>query len=324
MKYQRKRHENTRIVAAVAAILVVFAGVFAVIYFAGNGMMPDTSTLREIEHEGERYAPNDAIVTYLLIGVDSDAATPSSSEQRNHGLASFIALFAFDIRQKSCTVVHINQDTVAQIRVLDANGKVIDNRTAQIALSHSYGSRAEDSALNTVAAVSELLHSVPITYYISLTMDGLAAMNDAVGGVSILVEDDFSSVDVSLRQGERIMLSGEQAVTFLRSHAEMKDDSLSQMARQQQYMKALYAALSGGIKKNPSLIRDIYEGLVSNMTTNCSIYSLLTFGDRVRDYSLVDVISLTGETAVQDGNVAYCLDETALMKTVLDIFYKKK
>ena len=46
-------------------------------------------------------------------------------------------------------------------------------------------------------------------------MDGMALLNDYVGGVQVTVKDDFSQVDSSLIQGETITLTGEQALIFV-------------------------------------------------------------------------------------------------------------
>lgn len=48
-------------------------------------------------------------------------------------------------------------------------------------------------------------------------MDGIVEMNDLLGGVTVTVEDDFSQVDSSLVMGKRVTLTGQQALTFVRS-----------------------------------------------------------------------------------------------------------
>ena len=50
-----------------------------------------------------------------------------------------------------------------------------------------------------------------IDYYVSMNMDAIGILNDAVGGVRVLVEDDFSEVDASIPMGIT-RLEGRQAL----------------------------------------------------------------------------------------------------------------
>ena len=67
-------------------------------------------------------------------------------------------------------------------------------------------------------------------------------LNDAVGGVNVLVSDDFSEVDPSIVQGEMI-LRGDQALTFIRARKDVGTQlNVSRMERQQVYMKSFFNA----------------------------------------------------------------------------------
>ena len=86
---------------------------------------------------------------------------------------------------------------MTQIRILGVTGEPAGTFTGQLALAHTYGSGEEDSCENTVLAVSNLLYGMEIDHYVSLTMDGVALLNDLVGGVTVEVLDDFSGIDDS-------------------------------------------------------------------------------------------------------------------------------
>ena len=57
-------------------------------------------------------------------------------------------------------------------------------------------------------------------YYISMNMDAIAILNDAVGGVTVNVTDDFSAVDPSITKGE-VTLKGDQALTFIQTRKDV-------------------------------------------------------------------------------------------------------
>ena len=139
----------------------------------------------------------------------------------------------------------LNRDTMTKIQILGVRGDVAGTFTGQLALAHTYGSGERDSCLNTTEAVSNLLYGVGIDHYISITMDGVAILNDLVGGVEVEVMDDFSSIDSTLVQGETVTLMGNHALTYVRTRGGLEDSSnLHRMERQRQYLIALQKKLT--------------------------------------------------------------------------------
>jgi LCP family protein required for cell wall assembly len=121
-----------------------------------------------------------------------------------------------------CSILYLNRDTMVQMPVLGLGGKEAGSVRAQLALAHTYGNGLEESCENTRRTVSDFLNGISIDYYISMRMDAIAMLNDAVGGVTVLVEDDFSQVDSSIPKG-LVTLRGEQALNFVRSRKDLGD-----------------------------------------------------------------------------------------------------
>ncbi|MEI2718881.1 MAG: LCP family protein [Gemmatimonadales bacterium] len=82
------------------------------------------------------------------------------------------------------------------------------SRRAQISLQHGFGDGGEQSARLTADAVSKLFGGMPVDFYIALDMDAISTLNDALGGVEVKVEDDFSALDPAMAQGSTIRLTG--------------------------------------------------------------------------------------------------------------------
>ena len=59
--------------------------------------------------------------------------------------------------------------------------------------------------------VSELLYGMPIAGCFSMTIEGISTLNDAIGGVSITVPEDYTDIDPAFVQGTTLTLTGEQA-----------------------------------------------------------------------------------------------------------------
>ena len=316
---------KTKIICLIIAAIVFLFAVFQIGSYIESSLLPTVepgSSSRTLEYNGQKYIPNSNVISVLLLGIDQDGEVRDSGYYRNDGLADFIAVFAFNTREKTCTVLQINRDTMTDINVIGLGGKNAGTTYAQIALSHSYGNGLEDSCINTKSAVSSLLKNIFISNYISLNMDGMALLNDYVGGVQVTVKDDFSQVDSSLIQGETITLTGEQALTYIRSRSGVSDQTnLSRMSRQQEYMQSFYSQLTKKISESSDSISEIFNTLDPYLVTDCNTGVLSTFGDRILEYDFSGVVTISGETTIGEDGIEFYADDDDLTQKVINIFY---
>lgn len=69
-----------------------------------------------------------------------------------------------------------------------------------------------------------------------MNMDGISELNDLAGGVTVTLEDDFSSIDPAMAKGTTLTLHGDQAETFVRSRMTVGDGTnASRMERQEAF-----------------------------------------------------------------------------------------
>ena len=116
--------------------------------------------------------------------------------------------------------------------------------TGQLALAHTYGSGGSDSSLNAVKAVSNLLGGVKIDHYMTLTMDAVGKINDLVGGVTLTIPEDYTSIDPSFKKGATVTLKGEQAEKYVRYRDITETGSNEgRMERQTQFIQALFGQM---------------------------------------------------------------------------------
>ena len=120
---------------------------------------------KTVEKDNIKYFPRQDITTLLLIGVDQMGKAEDSGS--------------------------FNRDSMVEIPLLGMTGEKAGTFVGQLALSHTYGSGLEDSCENTLETISNLLDGLEIDYYAALNMGGIPAVNDAVGGVTVNVTDDF-------------------------------------------------------------------------------------------------------------------------------------
>ena len=278
---------------------------------------------REITYyDGSAYAKKEDLETVLLLGVDKfEGETPEG--YLNNQQADFLLLLVMDKQNETCTPIQLNRDTMTQIRILGVTGEPAGTMTGQLALAHTYGSGEEDSCENTVLAVSNLLYGMEIDHYVSLTMDGVALLNDLVGGVTVEVLDDFSGIDDTLVQGETVTLKGQQALTYVRSRGGLEDSSnLHRMERQRQYLGALQQQLKKAAQEDSQFSLDALLQLNEYMVSDCTVDQLSDLGDNLAAYQVGDILTTPGEAREGRRFMEFTVDEDALQQLVMDVFYE--
>lgn len=278
---------------------------------------------REITYyNGTAYAKKEDLETVLLLGVDKfEGETPEG--YLNNQQADFLLLLVMDKENETCTPIQLNRDTMTQIQILGVTGEPAGTFTGQLALAHTYGSGEEDSCENTVLAVSNLLYGMEIDHYVSLTMDGVALLNDLVGGVTVEVLDDFSGIDESLVQGETVTLQGQQALTYVRSRGGMEDSSnLHRMERQRQYLAALQQQLKAAVQQEDGFTLDALLQLNEYMVSDCTVNQLSDLGDSLAAYQVSDILTTPGDAQEGEEFMEFTVDEAALQELVMDVFYE--
>lgn len=275
----------------------------------------DVSADNRLYVDGMAYYPK-TLETLLFIGVDS-SETAEETATHNGMQSDFLALLIVDHREQTYSVLHLNRDTMCEVPTLDSEGHRVGTQIAQLAFAHTYGSGGKDSCLNTVSIVSHLLYGVEILHYASIPIADIGKVNDAVGGVNVLVEDDFSAVDPTLVQGTVVHLTGAQAEHFVRARGGMTDSTnLRRMARQQQYMEGFLQA------QQEDIAQHLMEALGEDLVTDLSISKAASLAEACSKYRFTGLKTLPGEAKDGREYVEYILDDTALRQLILDMFYR--
>lgn len=323
-------------VAILAVVLVLLAGMLLLQRWENTQDAPVSSSGpssaveadvpvdgREITYyNGTAYAKREDLETVLLLGVDKfEGETPQG--YLNNQQADFLLLLVMDKQHETCTPIQLNRDTMTEIQILGVTGEPAGTFTGQLALAHTYGSGEEDSCENTVLAVSNLLYGMEIDHYVSLTMDGVALLNDLVGGVTVEVLDDFSGIDESLVQGETVTLQGQQALTYVRSRGGLEDSSnLRRMERQRQYLAALQQQLKAAVQQEDGFTLDALLQLNEYMVSDCTVDQLSDLGDSLAAYQVSDILTTPGDAQEGEEFMEFTVDEDALQQLVMDVFYE--
>jgi len=284
------------------------------------------SPTRTLEANGSTYAYyENRYMHILLIGVDEEGVGADGA-YRSGGQADFLLLLSIDRNRKTITPVHIDRDTMAQVPVYGPFGDAAGTRTMQLCLAHAFGSSEQQRCENTAQAVSNLLGGVRIDHYLSLSMDGIARLNDALGGVLVTLNDDFSHLDPAMLPGVTLTLQGKQAEYYVRGRYGVGDNTnAGRMARQRTFIEAAIRLFSQQAEQNAAFAAELLETLSPFMHTTLTSAWLMDHTYPFTRYARADVQALEGtHTLGQDGFIEFHPDQQALTDLLTRLIYEKE
>lgn len=278
----------------------------------------------DVSYNGRRYRYNTSIDTYLFMGIDRTGTVKEAEDGISGGQSDAMFLLVKDAKAQKLSVVAINRNTMTAIDVYDKDGAYLGQYELQLCLQHGYGDGMRTSCLRTAAAVSRLFYNLPITGYLSLQMEGMPMLNDAVGGVTVEVMDDLENagLGVSLKKGETVTLSGNEAYVYIRSRDITEFGSASRrLERQQQYLLNFLPKAKQTAAGGESAVMRVYNSIEDYMVTNIDFVNLVT---EARSYTFDDscIYSVPGELFMGTEYEEYYVDDDALYEMILEIFYE--
>lgn len=319
------KRRRIKILMVVAALILV-----SVVLCSGLRILESTVLHKEPEHneavtsktiykDNIAYFPRQDITVFLITVTNESDRAEGALSGNGTGETELAVIAVFDETQKCYHILALNPDTVAEIPATVSEGKT----AVRLAAVNAVISGREEGCEKTKQAVSELLGGVYIDYYLSMSLDMMAVLTDAVGGVTVTIEDDFADVDPALEKGE-MTLNGQQVLTFLRTRGGAGAQlNASRMARQESYFRS-FAEAMGTENGVSGSIFDIYETISSDIVTDCSMGTLSALAGQFVSYDLREFVTPAGESVPGDTGMEFYPDEEALETLVLDLFYAPK
>ena len=281
-------------------------------------------TTKTIIRDGNEYFPRQDITVVMVLGIDQYGPVESSDYYRNQGAADSVMLLVFDETEEACTVLYLNRDTMLDMDVLGIRGEYAGTAFGQLALAHTYGTGLEDSCENVKNTLMHFLHGLTVDHYVAMNMDAIPILNDAVGGVTVHVRDDFSQVNPSITMGE-LTLQGDQVIDYVRTRKDVGDQkNVTRMERQKEYVDGFLEALYSKADGDAAFLLSTYEAVAPYIVTDCSADTLGTMLDRYSEYTVAGSVTPEGENRIEDGHYAFYADAEKLDELIVELFYRPK
>ena len=314
------------VVLLILALVILYSGLQILVSTVLQSQEPayEQTTTKTIVRDGVEYFPRQDITVMMVLGIDQSGPVQSSNYYRNKGSADSVMLLVFDEAEKECTVLYLNRDTMLTMDVLGVRGEYAGTAYGQLALAHTYGTGLHDSCINVKNTLMNYLHGMTIDGYAAMNMDAIPILNDAVGGVTVNVTDDFSNVNPTITMGE-VTLNGDQVIDYVRTRKDVGDQgNVTRMARQKQYVNGFLKALAEKEHEDIDFAVRFYDKVAPYIVTDCSVETLNRMISHYLDYTLLDAVTPEGDNRIEDGHYAFYADEEKLDALCVELFYRPK
>ena len=293
----------------------------------GESERPFSSEWKEgwISHEDKVYEYNEAVLTFLIMGIDKSGEVQTAENGLDGGQADAIFLAALNPKDRRADLIAINRDTMTDVAVYDFYGGYSSTVRAQLALQHAYGDGKEKSAEYMVQAVSDLMYQLPIHGYAAINMEAIPLINDGVGGVEVTCLQDLTRLDASLKEGETVRLMGKTAFWYVKYRdVTAFESNRDRLARQKQYLGAFADRAAEALKENSLLPVELYRKLTPYMITDLTVDGAAYLAsEAIPCMGDIRVHTLEGKTVKGALYEEFYPDEEALCDLILDVFYKE-
>jgi polyisoprenyl-teichoic acid--peptidoglycan teichoic acid transferase len=288
----------------------------------------DSELLEEgqFRYQNSIYQYDEDLITILCMGIDTSDSKVKKNIPGNNGQADAIFLILLNEREKTVKLINIPRDIMGEVQEYDLNGIPYGRKIQQIALQFAYGDGQEGSCELMKSLVSEVLYGLPINAYAAINMDAISIINDQVGGVPLLMEADYTSIDPEFKKGETVQLTGDQAHQYVRFRdTSLIGSNLDRINRQKRYLQAFVASVVPKVKKDMSIPLTLFESITRFMTSDISTDEI-TYLTGLAINSTIDVSNiqiLPGTYRQGELYDEFILDENALYDLILQNCYIK-
>lgn len=280
----------------------------------------DQDTYRRLELDGVKYKFNSHLVSFLIIGTDTD--------DENVGHSDFMGLLIFDRENKEVDFLALSRNAYVPIKTYDANGEFLDWSSNFLTLSYSYGSDVKSASYLTADAVSRLLNDIPMTYIASFDLDGIQAVHEVVETLTVTVPDNSLEFKYpKWTEGKEIELTVDNVEEFVRIRDVSEDfTNVNRMTRQKTYLLAYVNKLKEILATDFNGAAGKLEGVLAESFTNFDLSEVEAFANMLMTYQW-DENSFYELPGVEEKGMfhdKFIVDEDALLRLIADLFYIEK
>lgn len=277
-----------------------------------------------VRYDGKIYEYNDNIMTFLVMGIDKYGEVTENPDAYSGGQADALFLVVADRSTKTFSIIGINRDTMTDVKLYNVHAEGYEQTvTAQISTQYAFGDGMEFSCELTRDAVSALFFDLPINRYVTIYLDAVPELNDAVGGVEVTVLEDLTKIIPEWTEGTQVKLMGQDAFWYVKwRDTTIFESNRGRMARQRQYLTGYVAKAKAAVKQDITLPVSLYKKLAPYMVTDISVDETAYLAGELINYTFDgEIYTLEGTTKRGEVHEEFYPDMDDLRDLMIRIFY---
>lgn len=266
---------------------------------------------------GQEYSYNSHLMNFLITGVDN--------QDGEGGQADFILVLSFDRQNKTYQILQLDRSSIVEIRTYDVEKNFLGWNESYLALSYSYGNSIKQSTLYTKDAVSRLLHGIPISYHLTLSLSDLGKIQNVVGEMDVEVKDDLvADVNPEWTKGSIAHITPDNIESFIRYRDVNIDGSNRlRMERQKEYLNTYLDQLRVLCDEDFDGIVDRVSDVAESVYTNVELGEIEDILNMITDYQFREIYQLPGEVVQGKFRTQFNIDRDELEDLIVDLYYVK-
>ncbi|WHX40254.1 LytR family transcriptional regulator [Mesobacillus sp. AQ2] len=263
-KNTTKKKKRKWVKILIFSFVLLFLVVGGYVYSVYNSLSKAVDTMHEPLERGKSEKRSKELsftkaepFSVLLMGVDE--------REGDRGRSDSLIVLTINPQQNSVRMLSIPRDTRTEII---GKGK-------QDKINHAYAFGGVDMSIATV----ENFLDIPIDHYVQINMEGFKDIVDAVGGVTVQNDLDFTYEGTHFPKGQ-LTLDGAKALKYSRMRYEDPRGDFGRQARQRQIIQAV-------IKEGASLSTitnygEIFNALGNNVKTSLTFDEMVTIQSKYK------------------------------------------
>ncbi|WP_066065353.1 polyisoprenyl-teichoic acid--peptidoglycan teichoic acid transferase TagU [Neobacillus soli] len=253
-KHKKKKKKWLRVTGIVLLVLLLGIGVYAFSVYKSLTNAVDTMH-QPIDRKSDKRTEDVSLknkepFSVLLLGVDQ--------RKGDKGRSDTMIVLAVNPKLNSVKMLSIPRDTRTEII-----GKGTEDK-----INHAYAFGNEEMSMNTV----EHFLDIPIDYFVKVNMEGFKDIVDAVGGITVNNDLDFTQDGNHFPKGQ-VTLNGKQALSFTRMRHEDPRGDFGRQLRQREIIQGVLR--EGASLSSLTKYHSIFEALGNNVRTSLTFNQMM-------------------------------------------------
>lgn len=296
-RYQTNR--SKKILLSLLAIILVIVGVGAKMYYDVKSTANDAYESVDRKDASDKRKVNlseQEPFSVLLLGVDTGAL--GRTEQ---GRSDTMMVATVNPSSDEALLVSLPRDTYAEIVGHNTQDKI----------NHAYAFGGAAMSMDTVAKLLD----IPIDHYITINMQGIETLVDAVDGIEVNNPFEFTYEDKTFPKGKQ-ELNGDDALKYSWMRYDDPEGDYGRQGRQRQIITGVAKKVLS--KKGLANYSSILKTLGKNVKTDLTFTDMRTLmGDYRTAFGHIKSDQMKGTGFMQDG-VSYQRIDPSELKRVQD------